>query len=245
MAGNVDLQVLRPGATKPNPYTICLVANLAIEAPWQSFQFIPDSMPGNGPAFDAAVRYAIDCLFGNLPGQAEQLLAEPRIGPFVRIVSLRVTGLPVSDANALVGESVFGSLLAPRRTQMDAFVRSFGVTADVIFAISQSSTFTRESAFPTTDDDSGPGDAFQLDGIGLAHRHLFTVPGTVAMHVTTRSITPLHEFGHAASSFTNGQITDLYVDSAPALNCKAGRPIPISFGTLDAFAFQSDPVRDG
>jgi hypothetical protein len=245
LSNNVDLQVLRPGdTTKPNPYTICFVANPVLESPWQSFSFISDSMPGNGIQFDVSARYAVDCLIGNLAGQAEQLLAEPQIAPFVRIVSLRVTGLPITDANCLVGESVFGHLLAPRRTQMAAFVRSFGVTADVIFAISQSAAFTRESAFPTTDDDVGPGDPFQLDGVTRFHRHNFTIPGTVALHVSSRSITPLHEFGHAASSFTNGQITDLYVDSPPALNCKAGRPIPANFGTLETFSLLSDMHRD-
>ena len=245
MADNVDLRVLRPGdISKPNPYTICFVANPALESPWQSFSFIADVMPANAAAFDGAVQYAVDCLFGNLPGQAERFLADPRIGPFIRVVSLRVTGLPVNDPNALVGESVFGSLLAPRRTQMDAFVRRHGVVADIVVAVSLSTTFTRESAFPTTDDDTGPGAPFQIDGIPFAHRHNFQIPGTIAMHATTRSITPLHEFGHAASSFTNGQVTDLYVDSTPALNCKQGRPIPAQFGTLDGDAFAADSARD-
>ncbi|MDP9170269.1 MAG: hypothetical protein M3N54_06610 [Acidobacteriota bacterium] len=246
MPNNIDLQVLLPGdPAKANPYTICFAANTALETPWQSFSFSADPMPLNSAAFDAAVRYSIDCLFGNLPGQAEQLLSDLRIAPFVRIVSLRVTGLAVSDANSLVGESPLGQLLAPRRTQMAAFVNSFGITADVIFAVSQSSKYTRESAYPTTDDDTGPGDPFQLDGAARSHRHNFRIPGTVALHVSSRSLTPLHEFGHAASSFTNGQITDLYVDSPPALNCKTGRPIPISFGTLDTLAALSDPTRDG
>jgi hypothetical protein len=246
MPNNVDLQVLRPGdTTKPNPYTICFVANPTLESPWQSFTFQADTMPNDGTLFDAAVRYSIDCLFGNIAGQAEQLLAVPQIAPFVRVVSLRVTGLPVSDLNSLVGESIFGSLLAPRRTQMAAFVRSFGVAADVIFAISQSPTFTRESAFPATDDDAGPGDPFQLDGVTLFHRHNHSIPGTVALHVTSRSITPLHEFGHAASSFTNGQIMDLYVDSPPALNCKAGRPIPSNFGKFDITSLTTDFQRAG
>lgn len=247
MATNVDKKILRPGdTTKADPYTICFVANPALESPWRSFSFITDPMPANAAGFDATVQYAIDCLFGTLPGQAEQLLADPRIAPFVRIVSLRVTGLPANDPNALVGESPLGLLLAPRRTQMASFAAGFlGFTPDVIFAVSESSTFTRESAFPTTDDDAGPGTAFQLDGLPQSHRHNFLVPGTAAIHVSTRMITPLHEFGHAASSFTNGQVVDLYVDSPPALNCKVGRPIPPSFGSLDVTALASDAARDG
>jgi hypothetical protein len=35
------------------------------------------------------------------------------------------------------------------------------------------------------------------------------------------------------------------VDSPPALNCKAGRPIPINFGTLDGSALVTDLQRAG
>ncbi len=156
-----------------------------------------------------------------------------------------MTGLEAVDTNALVGESVFGQLLAPRRKEMAAFAARYGLVPDVIIAISQSATYTRESAYATTDDDTGPGTAFQLDGATLYHRHNFSIPGTAALHATSRSITPLHEFGHAASSFSNGQIVDLYVDSRPALNCKAGRPIPQVFGTLDAQSHLGDAVRAG
>ena len=246
MANHVDFRVLRAGdTTKPNPYTICFVANPALEAPWQSFTFIPDAMPSNAAAFDASVGYAIDCLFGSLAGQAERLLSDPSIGPFVRIVSLRVTGLPATAPNALVGESPLGLLLAPRRMEMTAFVRRFDIVPDVVLAVSQSTTYTRESAYPTTDDDAGPGDAFVVDRATFFHRHNCAIPGTVALHESSRSVTPLHEFGHAASSFTNGQITDLYVDSLPALNCKAGRPIPLGFGSMQAATFSTDPLRAG
>jgi hypothetical protein len=246
VATSVDLRVLRAGDTaKPDPYTICFVANPVLEAPWQSFAVVADPMPANGAAFDAAVDYAMACLFGTLPGQAEHLLSDPQIAAFVRIVSLRVSGLPVTAANALVGESVLGHLLAPRRADMAAFVKRFDIDADVILAVSQSATYTRESAFAATDDDAGPGAAFTVDGVTRFHRHRCLIPGTVALHASSRSLTPLHEFGHAASSFSNGQITDLYVDAPPALNCKAGRPIPLAFGSLQAAAYSTDSLRGG
>ena len=58
------------------------------------------------------------------------------------------------------------------------------------------------------------------------------------------SLTGLHEFGHAASSATDGFVTDQYVDSPPDLNVKQGRPIPASFGSLDAGVFLADRTRE-
>jgi hypothetical protein len=248
MAPVVNSSVLRPGDTsKPDPFTICLVANPALEAPWESGQFITDAMPGDAAAFDAAVNYVVNCIFGALPGQAERFLADPRLGPKIRVVSLRVTGLPPEDAHALVGEASNLEALAPRRTPMAAFVRRFDVDADVIFAISASTAFerARASAYAATDDDAGPGVPFELDGVQMSHRHRSEIPGTIALHHTTRSLTPLHEFSHALGSFTNGEITDLYEDSSPAVNCRTGRPIPGHFATLDGRAFASDMQRDG
>jgi hypothetical protein len=52
----------------------------------------------------------------------------------------------------------------------------------------------------------------------------------VAIHVQCHSLTALHEFGHALSSYTNGSITDRYVDSDPAVNNKHGHSYPLRFG---------------
>jgi len=238
--------VIRPGdQAKPDPYTICFVANVAIEAPWQSRQFVADAMPNDPAAFDAAVQYSVDCLFGALPGQAEQLLSDSGLGSNIRVVSLLVTGLPVSAESALVGEATVIQGLAPRRNEMTSFVRRFNIEADVIFAVSASTRFERAAAYATTDDDAGPGVPFVLSGRQMVHRTRYLIPGTVALHKNSRSLTPLHEFGHAAASFTNGEITDLYTDSSPAVNCLRGRPIPNQFATLDNATFATDRTRDG
>lgn len=47
------------------------------------------------------------------------------------------------------------------------------------------------------------------------------------------------------SSYNNGTIVDLYVDSPAGLNKKAMRPIPSGFAVYDGIALASDPVRDG
>lgn len=244
---SVELQIIRPGdTTKPAPYTILFVANPVLEVPWNSGTFIADPMPSNKVDFDAAVGYAVDCFLGAVPNQAENLMGDSRIAPNIRIVSLRVTGLPATDANALVGESVLGRLLAPRRDQMVAFAAEHDLLVDVVIAVSESAKYMRASAYGTTDDPTRPGTPFSIDGLNRMHWHFAQIPGTIALHKTSRSLTPLHEFSHAASSYSSGFITDLYVDNATAqLNCKVGRPIPAGFAIYNGASFNSDPLRDG
>ncbi|MFN7917888.1 MAG: hypothetical protein U0Q55_21250 [Vicinamibacterales bacterium] len=242
----VELKVLAPGdISKPTPYTIAIVSNPAIEAPWKSNQFVVDPITTQPAAFTASTTYIVDSLFGRLPGQAEALLADPTIGPFVRIVSLRVTGLDPSGATALVAQDSVSNMLVARRLPLAAFLKAHGVSADVAYAVSASESHTRASAWYTSDDDGRAGVAFMLDGATLSHRFWCTVPGTIAIHTSSNSLTALHEFQHAASSYTNGEVADLYVDSSPALNCKSGRPIPALFSSYAGTAIASDPLRDG
>jgi len=240
------IEILRAGDTgKPNPFTICIVANPVLEAPWKSERFVVDAMPTNPALFSQRCQYVVDCLFGRLAGQAEKLLADPLIAPYVRIVSLLADGLPAEDANALAAEDGTSSLLIPRRTRFLPFLVRYGLTADIAYVISQSAEHNRASAFFTTDNDASPGIAFTLDGPTLTHRFHCLIPGTIAIHATSSSLTALHEFGHALSSYTNGGIVDLYVDSPVDFNNLRGRPVPGAFRTYNGVAYQSDPVRDG
>ncbi len=59
------------------------------------------------------------------------------------------------------------------------------------------------------------------------------------------ALTALHELQHAISSYSNGSIVDLYVDSPPGVNCKRGRPIPPDFANYNGAVLASDPIRDG
>jgi hypothetical protein len=241
----LDIQVIQVGAAKTDPYTIVFVANPALEVPWQSGNFVADSMPGNKTGFDAAVSFASDCIFGRLPGQAEVFMSSAAIGANVRIVSIRETGLTPIATNALAGESPLGRLLAPRRNEITAYVRAKGIQPDVVIVVSASSQFTRASAYGTTDDTTRAGTSFMLDGLASTHWHFPSIPGTAVLHETTRSLTPLHEFGHASSSYQSGFVADLYVDGTPELNRKVNRPIPPIFGTYAATTHPSDSARGG
>src|ERR1700722_8457674 len=236
---------MRVGAAKPNPFTICIVANPVIEAPWNAGAVAQDPLIGQLAAFQAAAAYIDSALFGLLPGQQENLLADPALMPFIRVVSLYDDAVPIALQNALVAQDGSSNILVPRRPAFSPFLAQYAINADVAYAVSASVTHTRASAWFTTDDDTQAGVPFTLDGNRFFHRFYNTIPGTVAIHVTANSLTALHEFGHAISSYSNGKILDLYVDSPAALNNIVGRPIPASFCSYQGTAFSSDPIRNG
>lgn len=238
-------KVIRTGAAKPNPFTICIVANPVIEAPWNAGTVVKDPLIGQLAAFQAAATYIDSALFGLMPGQQETLLADPALMPFIRVVSLYDDAVPIALQNALVAQDGSSEILVARRTAFSPFLAQYAINADVAYAVSGSVTHTRASAWFTTDDDTQGGVPFTLDGNQLFHRYNNTIPGTVAIHATASSLTALHEFGHAISSYSNGKILDLYVDSPAALNNNVGRPIPASFCSYEGTAFSTDPVRNG
>ena len=240
------VRVVRPGdAGKPDPFTICVISNPALESPWKSNQFQVDPITNDEAGFDLLVRFIEQALFGLLPEQAEPFLSDPGIAPGVRLVSLFVSGLEADDVNSLVAEDGVSDLLIARRARFRPFLERYGLVADVAYAISQSESHTRPSAWPATDDDSGSGVAFTIDGATFHHRHRCIVPGTVAQHAASAPLTALHEFGHALSSYSNGLIVDLYEDSPPAINNRHGRPIPEQFAVYDGIALASDRNRNG
>ena len=237
--------VIRAGAAKPNPFTICVVANPFLEAPWKSGQFLIDPLMGQLPMFQAAASYIDAALFGLLAGQREKVLADPAIMPNVQLISLYDDGLTVDASNSLVAQDSMSDTLVARRTFFKPFLANYSIEADVAYAVSASSSHIRASAWFTTDDDAQPGIPFTLNGNpGFFHRFYNLIPGTVAIHATATSLTALHEFGHAISSYNNGKILDLYVDSPVGFNNLLGRPIPPNFCNYNGNSFASDPTRD-
>lgn len=239
-------KVIAPGDTsKPDPFTVCIISNPAIEAPWKSGMFIPDPISGLPLRFDAAVQYVHDSLFGLLPGQAETMLGDSTIRPKVRVIAFpHDPTLEVEERNALVGQHRESNLLVARRDCINNFVKRHEVYADVVYAISASRSHQRASAWATTDDVASGGRPFTYDGTPLTHCFRPSIVGTVAMHVTASGLTAVHEFQHAIGSFQNGEITDLYVDSAPAINCKRKPPAPVNFCDLGGTIHAVDPTRD-
>jgi len=53
----------------------------------------------------------------------------------------------------------------------------------------------------------------------------------MASHATASLLTPLHEFAHALSSYSNGVTGDFYFDNTqPRVKVKISRPISGNFG---------------
>lgn len=241
------LKTLRAGdARKVNPFTICIVANRLLEAPLGSGTFMADPILANQAGFDACADYIVSCLYGSLPKQAEGILNDPAIGPHVRIVSIfdDSPDFQDGDADSLIGQDSGSFILVARRTQIKDYLRAkFGYVVDIAYAVSGSNSHQRASAWFTTDDPENTGVRFTLDGRNFTHCYNSLILGTIAIHYTASSLTAAHEFGHALSSYQNGMIVDLYVDSNPGVNCKRKRPIPAKFGTYTAVAHASDMTR--
>jgi hypothetical protein len=247
-----QVQIRVAGANKPNdnPYTIVIIANPAIESPVDSGKFVPDPILGSPATFEACVQHVMASVFGRLAGQAETFMAQ--FSQQIRVISIFDPSLGPTAANALVGEYAMGGLVGPRQAQFTALLAQYKyngqpVVADVAFAITSSATYNRSSSFYTYDDDSSAGVPFQIDGKTLAHRFANYYPGAVALHSSADSVVALHEFGHAASSWTNGSVKDLYVDSDMTngpINIRAGRPVPAYFADYNGTVFQSDLSRD-
>jgi hypothetical protein len=245
-----NVQVVQAGAAKPGgawPYTLCIIANPWIESGRATNPLIRDPIVNNRAAFDSAASYIVDCIIGRLPGQAETMFGT--ISPGWRILTVFDSTRPASKKNALVAHDNT-RLVMPRQKAFAPFLKKFSepgmgkLRADVAFAVTASATHSRCSAQPTSDDEDGPGLPFTVDGRQMRHRQKNKAPGAVAFHVTAASLVPLHEFSHAASSFKNGKITDLY-QPAEGLNKKRRRPIPPVFCVYNGQDFASAPDRGG
>jgi len=241
------ITTLRPGdTTKTNPFTVVIVSNPSLEAPLNSGTFVIDPITTMQAAFNTAATRIVSALFALLPTQRERFIAHPSIGPKIRVISAFVSGLPAQQSNSLVAQDAVSTLLVARRTVFMPFLLGIGINvADVVYAVSMSETHRRASAWFTSDDDAKAGIGFTLDSGMFTHRFFNIVPGTVAIHSSTDTFTPLHEFGHALSSYSNGKVVDLYTDSGPGINNKNGRPIPPHFDSYDGTALASDLTRDG
>jgi hypothetical protein len=246
-----NVRILQPGAAKPKgvwPYTICIVANPWIETPEKSGQLVRDPIIGNEPMFDAKARAIVDVLTGRLAGQAEKMFAT--LAADWRIVTVFDPARARKTANALVTHDTT-TLVVPVQPRFPGFLKTLKLPkmgklrADVAFAVTASATHDRCSAWFTLDDEGSAGRPFTVDGRPMVHRQQNKLPGTVALHVSARPLVPLHEFGHAGSSWTNGMVTDLYVDAGDGINKRRGRPIPGRFCVYDNQDFGCARDRGG
>lgn len=244
------VRLLQAGEAKLRPYTIVFVANPGIESATGA-TFHPDPILTNRQGFQAIVRHC----FQNLFLVTEEFLRRDNIDARLRLLSIFDPTRPADTANSLAHEVPASNIMETRRAVLPSFLTRFGLVADIVFVIHGSVTHTRASAWPTSDDPALGGTPYTYDGVARRHGHFPRIPGSAAIPVSvdTSGLTVLHEFGHAASDFNNGKVTDLYVDSGDGtgflVNQKfrvaAGDPVPANFATYAGTNFAADPVRDG
>jgi hypothetical protein len=241
------VRTLHGGDTKTQPYTIAFVANPGIQ-PASGSNFHRDPVLSDRPSYHAIVTHCLQNLFLSV----EDLLREANRDARMRLVSIFDSSRPANAANSLAHE-LAGGVMETRRDVLAAFLARYGVVADVVFVIHGSSTHTTASSWFTTDDSTRATTNYTYDGVRQTHGHFPRIPGSVAlpMFLDTTGLIVIHEFGHAASDFNSGKVTDLYVDSGSGtgflINKKfrgsTGSLVPTSFADLDTTNFASDPTR--
>lgn len=235
--------------SKPNPFFILVINNIALERPLGSNNFVADMSTGTSKdraLFAGVAEYIGQNIFGKMANQAESLLsASPHNGK-IRFWSIYVWGLEPNGAPCLVGEdgTPGSTIIIPRRNAVVGMLAYIGLNPDIVFLVTKSRTHNRASAYGTTDDDARGGIPAAYDGRTITHRFYHTIPGMAAIHTRSTTMTAAHEFGHAFSSYTNGFATDLYVDGGVEFNRKVGRPIPVNFATYQPVTYLSDKTRD-
>jgi hypothetical protein len=235
--------------TKANPFFILVINNIALERPLGSKNFVADMSTGSKTEkrlFTKTAEYIKKNIFGEMPGQAEKLLADSPHSPKIKFWSMYVSDVAPNGDTSLVGEDShpLSRYVLPRQDAVVAMLAGVGMNPDIVFLVTKSSTHNLAHARGTTDDDSRGGIATTYDGAPITHRFYHKIPGMVALHTDNNKMTAAHEFGHAFSSYTNGFITDLYRDGEPQFNRKVGRPIPDSFAEYHGINYLTDKQRN-
>ena len=235
--------------TKPDPLFILVMNNIALERPLGSNNFAADMSTGSKAQkklFTKTAEYIKKNLFGELPGQAEKLLADSPHRQKIKFWSMYISGMAPGASTSLVAEDDVPSsnYVLPRRDTVVAMLASIGMNPDIVFLVTKSPQYYLAHAWGTTDDDSRGGIATTYGGVTINHRFYHTIPGTVALNVVNDQMTAAHEFGHAFSSYTNGFVTDLYRDGDAKFNRKVGRPIPNTFAEYGGTSYLSDKQRN-
>lgn len=242
------VRTIYSGAPKPDPYTIAFVGNPAIEAE-AGGTVSADPVLTNRAGYHAALSQCLRNFFA----VTEDLLRRNNRDRGIRIVSVFDETRTAVTATSLA-HAIAPNLMETRRDRLKSFLAGYGVTADVVFVLHGSTTHDRATAWFTTDDAAKAGVSVTFDGTTRTHRRFPSIPGSAAVPISfdTTGLTPLHEFGHAASDFGNGMVIDLYVDGTRTgfvvnkkMRALATDAIPANFATYAGTTVASDQGRDG
>jgi hypothetical protein len=247
MSGPPEIaRTLYPGRPATSPYTFLFAASPAAEA---SGAIVADGILNDRPGFNDLVAHCLT----NLLTVTEDLLRVDGLDREIRFVAIFDPTQSATAANALV-RYLNPNMTEALRARLNGFVRRYGENPDMVFCVSNSTVFTRATAWFTSDDNSRPGVSYTYDGVARTHRRFTDIPGSAALStaIARNGLTAIHEFGHAASDFANGAVIDLYVDGVGSLfnvnkkaRAQATDPVPANFANYQATQFAADAARDG
>jgi hypothetical protein len=238
----MPIVVERKGGDRPHPFTICIVANPALPHSLAAAAPVTrDSIMDLPSLFHSAVEYIEANVFGTLPKQVEPGLGDPRIAPYVRLVSVFEDAEP-TDANRLI-DFAEGFTVSPREETLLPFVASRHIDADVIYVVTGDETFARASAIPSVDDPEQGGEVYTLDGVEHRHCYFARRPGMVAIQAEARDHVALHEFQHAIGTLDVAcLLDDISNRGALAVNRRLGH-LTQHFCNYNGTDYRSDPNR--
>jgi hypothetical protein len=242
----MQARTLYPGRTSRGAYTIVFAASPGRLT--EAGMVVSDGILSDRPSFHRLVTHCLN----NLLTLDESLLRTGNMDRLMRFTTIFDRTRSAGANTALVHE-ITPDLLEPQRTLLNGFVNPYGDRADVVYCISADTIHTRASAWFGDDEVSLTAPSYTYDGTTRRNGFYPRVPGSVAQSTSmnTTGLTALHEFGHAASDFANGMVTDLYVDdirSGFVVNQKARAlstdPVPANFATVDTTTYTADSARD-
>lgn len=244
--GLQTVRTLYSGKPKEDPYTIVLAANGAVETS-AGGSFYSDPILTSRADYHDAVGEILLNLF-TLP--CDLLRLGNRDAQY-RIVSVFDPTLTAIDDNSLCREYP-PNIMGTRRDKLNGFTNRYAEDGDILMVVHGVATYDRASAWYTTDDNAAGTTSYTYDGITHQHGHYASIPGSAALYsqFNTTGLTPLHEFGHAASDWNNGRVYDLYHDGLSGFmvnkksRASASDPIPPDFADYNGTTYASDPSRD-
>jgi hypothetical protein len=208
---------------------------------------VSDGILSDRPAFHQVVAHCIQ----NLLTLDESLLRADNLDRLLRFVAV-FDDTRQADVNTALLASRAPNLINPLPDAAAAYVGAYWERPDIVYAVTDSATFTRASAQAIVDAAPTNAGPYTYDGTNRGHGLRPRRPGVIALstNMDTTGLTAIHEWGHAASE-ASAWVWDLYVDAGSGtfdVNKKfrtlATDAVPANFATVDTTTYAADASRD-
>jgi hypothetical protein len=237
-------RVLYSGRPVTGAYTFVFAASPARR---DGTDNVSDGILSDRPAFHQLVGHSIQ----NLLTLDESILRTDNLDRLLRFVAI-FDDTRQADANTALVASRDPNLINPLPDAAAAYVGAYWERPDIIYAVTDSATFTRASAQAIVDGTPANAAPYTYDGTNLGHSLRPRRPGVIAQstNMDMTGLTAIHEWGHAASE-ANAWVWDLYVDGGSGMfdinkkwRALATDAVPANFATVDTTTYAADANRD-